>query len=329
MPWQTAREAIWFRLYYEPLDTFGSGNTGEARKELWALREPQEWLGPVTLLNARVPDRLSVLGLQMEPQPAVRGQPVNLALYLERPRATLIEAAPFQVILRLTSPLDGSTAAEWTVELPCTVAPEEWQPRQVIAEPLQINPPPDLESGAYLLNLSLIGEGEQELWPISFNNDVNRLDRIPLGYVVMPWSGDMEDAEPIQAAFAGGIHLIGSEVEQVGAGETMAVTLFWQSVEAVDEDYVVFVHLLDEAGQLVANHDGPPAGGRFPTASWRPGMTVPDVHTLTLPPDLTPGTFELRAGLYDPQSGERLALSFLDGQAVEGDSVSLGNLEID
>jgi hypothetical protein len=329
IPWQTAREMIWYRLYYEPLAAFGVGNAGEASKELWALREPQAWLGPVTLLNARVPDRLSVLGLQMEPQPAVSGQPVNLALHFQRPRATLIEAAPFQVILRLTSPLDGSTTAEWRVELPRTVAAEKWQPRQVIAEPLQINPPPDLESGAYLLNLSLTGVGEQELWPISFNNDVNRLDRIPLGYVVVPWTGDMENAEPIRADFAGGIHLIGGEVEQAGAGDMMAVTLYWQSAEAIDEEFIVFVHLLDEAGQLVASHDGPPAGGRFPTASWRPGMTVPDVHTLTLPPDLPPGTYELRAGLYDPQTGERLALTFQDGQAVEGDSVSLGNLAIE
>ncbi|MFN2143053.1 MAG: hypothetical protein ACK2U5_21385 [Candidatus Promineifilaceae bacterium] len=329
LPWQLLHNAIWFRLYYEPLQRFGNGNTGESNMEIWTFREPQAWLGPVQLLNARVPDRLSILGYQMDPQPAISGLPVNLALYLQAPRASLIKPAPFQVILRLTAPLDGGTAGQWTVDLPRTMAPEAWQPEQVIVEPLQIEPPPDLESGAYPLNMSLIGEGDEEFWPISFNNDVNRLDRIPLGYVVVPWLGSMEAAEAISANFAGGIHLAGYEIAPAAAGETMAITLYWQPSQAVDDNYVVFVHLLDEAGQLVANHDGRPAGGRFPSDSWLPGMTIPDRHELPLPQDLAAGSYEIRVGMYDPDTGARLPLNFVDGKPVEADYVSLGGVNLD
>ena len=332
LPWQLQRDAIWFRLYYQPLQEFGSGKTGESSMEVWTFREPEAWLGPVHLLNARVPDRLSILGYQMGPQPAISGQPVNLALYLQTPRASLIKPAPFQAVLRLTSPLDGSTAGEWAVDLPRSLAPEEWQPEQVIVEPLQIKPPPDLESGAYPLNLSLIGEGEEEYWPISFNNDVNRLDRIPIAYAVVPWLGSMGNAAAVSANFGGGIHLTGYEITAAAtaaAGETMAVTLYWQPSQAVNENYVVFVHLLDSTGQLVANHDGPPAGGLFPTDSWLPGMTVPDRHELSLPPDLAAGSYEIRVGLYDPDTGARLPLHFVDGKPVDADAVSLGTVDLE
>lgn len=328
IPWQMLREAIWFRLYYAPVARFGEEFSGEANQQLWAYQKPEAWLGPVELLNARVPDRLTILGLQMDPQPAASGQPVNLGLHLQRPRATLVDAAPFDAVLRLVSLQDNRTVSEWTVSLPRTIAAEDWQPEQVIVEPLQIRLPPDLQSAAYNLNLSLIGDGETEFWPISFNNDVNRLDRIPLGYVVVPWTGNTDHAAPVSADFAQGIQLARFESTQASPGSALDVTLFWQASDAVEQPLVVFVHLLDSAGQLVANHDGPPASGLFPTDSWLPGMTVPDTHRIDLPPELSPGTYELRAGLYDPNTGARLPLNFAGEQAVEGDSISLGSVEI-
>ena len=109
----------------------------------------------------------------------------------------------------------------------------------------------------------------------------------------------------------------------------MEVTLYWQASEAVDDNYVVFVHLLDGSGQLAANHDGPPSGGLFPTEAWLPGMTVPDTHTVPLPAQLAPGEYEIRVGLYDPTSGARLPVNFIGEEAVETDSVSLGSVTIE
>jgi hypothetical protein len=210
------------------------------------------------------------------------------------------------------------------MDLPRTIAEEEWAPAQVILEPLQISLPQELESAAYALDLSLTGQGETELWPISLNNDVNRLDRIPLGYLTIPWTGSMDGATPLTAGFAQGIQLLGFERGEAMLGQALEVTLYWQTSEAISDKYNVFVHLLDNEGLLVANHDGPPANGRFPTEAWLPGVTVPDTHMVPVPADLTPGDYELRAGLYDPDSGERLPVNFIDGQPVEGDSVSLG-----
>jgi hypothetical protein len=329
LPWQLLREAIWFRLYYEPVQIFGATPDNPRRLALWRYRPPLEGLGPVTLLNARVPDRLSLLGYQLAPQPAQPGSQSTLTLYLQRPEATIVEPGRFDAVLRLSSPVDGTVSREWRKPLPQGLAPEAWAPGQVIAEQIQFPIQAGMEPGAYPLSMSLIGEGETEFWPVSFNNDVNRLDRIPLGYVILPWQGSSAGAAPVRAGFEQGITLDSVVLGDAQRGETLEASLYWTAGQVVDAAYAVFVHLVDEEGALVANHDGPPAAGIFPTDAWLPGMTIPDAHPLPIPESLAPGRYELRAGLYDPQSGKRLALLSLDGMPAAGDYAPLGSVVID
>jgi hypothetical protein len=87
----------------------------------------------------------------------------------------------------------------------------------------------------------------------------------------------------------------------------------------VGTDYNVFVHLLDAAGNIVAQGDGVPMGGRYPTYAWEVGEQIIDSRAITLPADLMPGQYRLIVGLYNPLDGSRLQLSehetdFLLGQ---------------
>ena len=59
-----------------------------------------------------------------------------------------------------------------------------------------------------------------------------------------------------------------------------------------------------------------------PTISWLHGETVRSVHALLLPLELPSGQYNLRAGMYDLESGVRL-------QTESGaDSVRLGNVQV-
>jgi mannosyltransferase len=106
---------------------------------------------------------------------------------------------------------------------------------------------------------------------------------------------------------------------QPGGGVT--IDLKWQARQPIERDYVVFVHLYDAAGRLVAQHDGRPAGGSRPTAEWTPGRGVPDPHGLMAPLDAL-GVMTLRVGLYDSQSGQRLPL------ASGGESAEIGYVRV-
>ena len=91
------------------------------------------------------------------------------------------------------------------------------------------------------------------------------------------------------------------------------MTLFWDSLKPPDQDFTVFVHLLDENGQIVASHDGMPMENRFPTRAWKQGQIISDRHRLDLPASLEPGSYQVNVGLYLLETGERLPVWDADG----------------
>jgi hypothetical protein len=105
-------------------------------------------------------------------------------------------------------------------------------------------------------------------------------------------------------------------------GETLSITLFWETSRPVEQDYMVFVHLLDESGQIIAQNDSLPRGGAYPTPWWQPGQVVEDTHSIPVPENLAGGTYRLVVGLYEAENGERLGLT--DGN----DSYTLGMVKI-
>jgi hypothetical protein len=85
------------------------------------------------------------------------------------------------------------------------------------------------------------------------------------------------------------------------------VTLYWQAIAATEQDYAVFVHLLDEHDLTVAQKDTHPGLGRFPTSRWRPGDAIADTYRLPVPKTAyAPSAGPLEVGLYLPETGQRL-----------------------
>ena len=73
------------------------------------------------------------------------------------------------------------------------------------------------------------------------------------------------------------------------------VTLEWRALDRPPASYTVFVHVLDGGGDLVAQQDGVPRDGSFPTGLWQAGDVVQDIHRLSMAP--TAG-MHLEVGLY-------------------------------
>lgn len=91
-------------------------------------------------------------------------------------------------------------------------------------------------------------------------------------------------------------------------GEDWRIVLYWRSEGPLIHDYTVFVHLVDSHGGLVAQADGPPLDGSYPTSFWAMGEHVRDTHTMPIPAMLPEGEYHLRLGLYRLETGERLTL---------------------
>jgi hypothetical protein len=99
-------------------------------------------------------------------------------------------------------------------------------------------------------------------------------------------------------------------------GDVLGLRTFWSVDQPFGQDFFIFVHLLDAAGNRVAQRDTPPWQGRFPTSSWRAGTLVVDVHDLALPAGLPPGEYTLAVGMFDPASGAHPPMS-LDGRVLD------------
>jgi hypothetical protein len=216
--------------------------------------------------------------------------------------------------------LDGVAWAQRDMITPRTIPADWWQPDQVISERYVLTTTDEIPFGAYQVNVSLRHPESNDLLPLRQNHDPNSVDRVLLGYVAVPWSetGLPEAAVPVGATFGDQIRLIGYAVD-----DTPAATLYWEALRPLDNDYTVFVHLVDEKGEMVANYDSRPMGGRYTTLAWLPGHIVPDGHPMALPAALPPGPHLLRVGLYLPETGDRLPVTSSQGQEQPNGSVLL------
>lgn len=123
--------------------------------------------------------------------------------------------------------------------------------------------------------------------------------------------------------FANGIRLKSARwTANARIGGACALELAWDTTRPVLGDYKVFVHAVDDAGRLVAQHDAPPAAGARPTSTWQLGEEVLDRHGLFLPGELGQQRLYLLVGLYDADTGQRVLLT--DGS----DAVGLGYFEV-
>lgn len=95
----------------------------------------------------------------------------------------------------------------------------------------------------------------------------------------------------------------------------------------MERDYTVFVHLTNGKGQIVAQQDNQPQGGAYPTSIWDEGEVVKDEYALPLYPDLPPGEYQLRVGMYLLETLERLPLLDENGQTI-GDNIVLGEISL-
>ena len=115
---------------------------------------------------------------------------------------------------------------------------------------------------------------------------------------------------PLTADFGPALRLLGYDLDLAAPtpGGEIQITLYWQALDTVGEDYKVFVHLYHPTipGGLPGQHDSPPGNGAFPTSGWLPGEVVADSHVVPIEPEAPAGVCELGVGLYVPESGERL-----------------------
>jgi serine/threonine-protein kinase len=110
-------------------------------------------------------------------------------------------------------------------------------------------------------------------------------------------------------------------------GEMLGITLRWEATRAIDQRYVIFVHVIGPDGSLVAQDDRQP---HLPTTQWTQDIEIVDPHQLTIPARVSPGRYQLRTGMYpDGQPGNRLAVVDPGTTTQEANSILITEIDVE
>ncbi len=139
---------------------------------------------------------------------------------------------------------------------------------------------------------------------------------------VLGLAGDREPEHPRQERIAERVRLTGYDLQppEPYPGQELLVSLYWEAICPLETTYHTFIHLIDAAGQKVAQSDRQPGGVYYPTSQWRPSERLRDEHRLAIPKETPPGLYQLLVGIYSfADDGELQAL---------GEPVVIGQIEV-
>ncbi|MEJ5311430.1 MAG: glycosyltransferase family 39 protein [Anaerolineae bacterium] len=250
---------------------------------------------------ASFPDGLELVGCEIKPERTRAGSHISLTLYWKStqepskiPYAFVVDSYTLygdMVILRTESHLAR--------RFPTTM----WPVNSVVADRYTLDIVQGHRQVATELGLQVLVRDKTA--PDGWRPAAGR---VGVGRVIIGGGAMFAVPQRIQARFGDDIiALTGNTIlpRSIYAGETLTVTLQWRALKHPSADYQVFVHLLDNAGQLIAQHDGPPRLGLYPTSAWAAGEKVVDAHSVQLP-DTYQGIIQPCVGLYLLESMERL-----------------------
>lgn len=202
----------------------------------------------------------------------------------------------------------------------------QWQVDDVVQTPVDLVVPATAVSGANAIRITLVEPDGQpiskaivldtpltvEAWPLETS-----LPPIPI-----PLPATLGDPPLIQ------LHGLDLPENIFTPDSNLPLTLIWEALAVPTTNYVVFVHLVDEDDNIVAQRDGMPVYGSRPTVSWRADEVLIDQHDLYLEASLALGTYQLYAGLYNPETNERLVPQ-LNGETHPDGRIPLGTITIE
>jgi hypothetical protein len=200
---------------------------------------------------------------------------------------------------------------------------QRWPPGKSTKEVWHLPLDPNIAPGLYNLRMGLFRRADGEMidaMPIystlladwTFHAPIT-LIKIP---VARPSAEELRAAKSAQARVGDKFLLANYALQTDRATNRARLTLYWECLAKSDVDYIVFAHLLDSSGAILAQRDAPPRGGKYPTTIWDPGEIVKDEYDLEILASAR-GPFSLVVGMYSPVTQQRLPIGNADHVKID------------
>jgi hypothetical protein len=251
--------------------------------------------------SATTEEGISLLGSSVSSLRVEPGGQLAVDVYL---RAERVPDADYTLYVHLVDESGEARAQQDLPPLDRAYLMTDWAPGETVRQRLVLSVGADADPGEMVLRVGLYGDGQKRLkW---YDGQGTPLDReISLTpRPVVRW--------PAQTAAPSMQRAVDAEFGEVAAlrgydlradGRKLLLTLYWQCLGETATSYTVFVHALDDEGQVVAQRDQRPAAGARPTTGWVAGEYVMDEYVIELPEGVSAGALRVAVGLYDLENG--------------------------
>jgi len=255
-----------------------------------------------------------LVGYSLGQDPFQAGDALPFTLFWESLAAG---PGPLTVLVGLK---DSAGQTVFSHQQPPTWPATQWQPGSILRDPQSIILAPDLPPGQYRLEIGLLKQGQTPL--VVGGGQPVELTTITTSSRPHVFEAPTPEIK-LDLNFGRQARLVGADLPrtQLKPGEALKLALYWQALATFDKNWTVFVHLTNSQGQIMAQQDQVPGQGQFPTTGWVPNEFLVDSYSLQLPPEMPPGRYRLKIGLYDATDFSRLPV--LEAGQTVGDHVTL------
>lgn len=280
------QEDDWFRAIYTAVATFDDPRFWGSPMTVWQRAMPP--ITPALMIDERthdLGDGWQVTGVAVSAREVMTGAPLMVSVRLKA--GELLGKRELRVQPIVVQRGDGLPVRSRVIHT------DQFRPGEEAWYDFPILPYPDARRGAYDISIKWL-DGDTEV--------IAGRVKVPLAEKPSP------DAQVAPLSSGIGVELLDRPLEAC-IGATHAVTLTWRGGDPVALDYSAFVHVRDEVGHIITQHDGQPRSGSYPTSVWSQGEVVPDGHAIAIPAEVAPGAYAIVAGLYNPTDNVRLPVA--------------------
>jgi len=280
---------------------------------------------PGQVLGVEYPARVNLgnevlfLGHDLSSERIVAGDRLDVRLYWEAQERLEEDYSSFLHLDDLRPNYISWSLSE--TQSPSNIPTSSWSPGFYVSDPHILSVSRETPPGVYVLRAGLYLPDTGERLDVVDERGSTISHSIDLGrvQVLRPEPVDLSDAVRLGPfIFDDRIELVAYKLANSRAkpGNYFRLILYWRAKTEVSSDYNVFVHLVDEEGQVYAQGDSAPASGIYPTWSWIRGEVVEDEHLVPMELNVPPGSYRLAVGLYELDSLSRLKVTDSEGAAL-------------
>ena len=170
-------------------------------------------------------------------------------------------------------------------------------------------------------------------WLSGMNMVSDQAQKPPHLRVVDRWERQFSQpamSQRLEANFANQVKLLGYDLpsRRVEPGGGLPVTLYWQGLAWMGDDYIIFTKLLAADQSVYGGRDRLPQEG-YRTLYWAPGEIVADPFGVPVAPDAPDGVYHLNVGLYKRVNQQAHSLPLVqDGQVIDATSITIGPIKV-